>query len=294
MKIFFIGTVDFSYSMLEELIKNKAEIVGVATKDQSSFNADFKDLQPLCIKHKIDCFIVKDINSEDIITKIKSKNPDVIYCFGWSSLIKKPLLKLAPLGVVGYHPALLPQNRGRHPIIWALSLGLDYTGSTFFKMDEGADSGDILSQEKIKISKIDDAQTLYQKLIKSAKKQVIKITKDLEKDSFKLIKQNHKEANYWRKRNKKDGEIDFRMNAKNIYNLVRALTKPYVGSHLVYKNQEIKIWKSRIVKNNQKNIEAGKIIFVKDKKITVKCGKDAIILLEHEFMDMPKVGDYLI
>ena len=52
------------------------------------------------------------------------------------------------MGILGYHPSLLPFNRGRHPIIWALALGLKETGSTFFFMDENADTGDIVSQKK--------------------------------------------------------------------------------------------------------------------------------------------------
>ena len=63
-----------------------------------------------------------------------------------------------------FSPGLTPQNRGRHPIIWTLALGLCETGSTFFFMDEGADSGDILSQKKITILPEDNAGSLYQKL----------------------------------------------------------------------------------------------------------------------------------
>ena len=90
--------------------------------------------------------------------------PDAIYCFGWSHLLSQEVLRAAPLGCVGYHPALLPWNRGRHPIIWALALGLSQTGSTFFLMDEGADTGDILSQRTVPIEDEDDAGTLYEKL----------------------------------------------------------------------------------------------------------------------------------
>ena len=94
--------------------------------------------------------------------------PDVIFCFGWSRLIKKTLLNIAPLGVIGFHPALLPANRGRHPLIWSLILGLKESGSTFFFMDEGADSGDILSQLNVSISEMDDAGTLYVNVQSSA------------------------------------------------------------------------------------------------------------------------------
>jgi methionyl-tRNA formyltransferase len=63
------------------------------------------------------------------------------FCLGWSNLLKAEILKAAPLGVIGFHPAALPANRGRHPLIWALGLGLDETATTFFFMDKGADRG---------------------------------------------------------------------------------------------------------------------------------------------------------
>jgi methionyl-tRNA formyltransferase len=78
--------------------------------------------------------------SPEALTWIRAKVPDVIFCFGWSKLLKQKLLKLAPLEVVGFQPAALHANRGRHPVLWALVLGLYKTASTFFFMEEGRDS----------------------------------------------------------------------------------------------------------------------------------------------------------
>lgn len=78
-----------------------------------------------------------DINDNSSVKFIRECNPDIIYCFGWSQLIKSEILNIPKLGVIGNHPAELPKNRGRHPIIWALALGLKQTASTFFIMNEG-------------------------------------------------------------------------------------------------------------------------------------------------------------
>ena len=85
--------------------------------------------------------------------------------------IKKNILNLTPMGVLGFHPTKLPQNRGRHPLIWALALGLKKVPQHFF-MDEGADSGDILSQKDFDISHNDDAKTLYDKVVEIALEQI--------------------------------------------------------------------------------------------------------------------------
>jgi methionyl-tRNA formyltransferase len=278
MRIFFIGTVDFSFVALETLIKHGHRIVGVATKEASVFNSDFNDLTPLCIDQNIPYKHVNDINHEKNIAFIRQLNPEIIYCFGWSSLIKAELLSIPKIGVVGYHPALLPYNRGRHPIIWALALGLDQTGSTFFFMDEGADTGDIVSQEIIPISKTDTAYSLYSKIIDTAIPQILEFTKQFEQGVILSERQPSGVGNTWRKRGKSDGRIDFRMNSERIYNLVRALTKPYVGAHFECGNEDIKVFESRISDCDLPNIEPGKILEAENDWIKVKTADSAIWL----------------
>lgn len=294
MKIVFIGTVDLSLSALEKLIELKAEIVGVITKNKSKINSDFADLTPICRKAGLDVRYADNINSEEEIQWIKKRNPDVIFCLGWSALLKKRLLQIPKLGVIGYHPAELPRNRGRHPIIWALVLGLEKTGSTLFFMDEGADSGDILHQETVPITYTDDAQSLYDKLVQTALRQLDYIYPKLLTGVVARNKQDDTKANYWRKRSKADGLIDFRMTSSAIYNLVRALSKPYPGAHIVFKDREIKIWKASELANTDKNIEFGKVIAVSGRHIHVKCGENAIVILEHEFDRLPFEGEYII
>ena len=293
MKIMFIGTVEFSYKALKKLIELNAEIVGVCTKKKSDFNSDFKDLTPLCKKVDIPFKYVDDINSNENIDWIRSLSPDIIFCFGWSNLIKKDLLTLPKMGIVGYHPALLPKNRGRHPLIWALVLGLSDSGSTFFFMTEGADDGDILSQEKVEILYEDDAKSLYDKVSNIALRQIEDFLPKLQNNSFKTIKQNNDLANVWRKRGKVDGKIDFRMTSRAIYNLVRALTKPYVGAHVEYNEQDISIWNVEEVEFDQNNIEFGKVLENDGKSIVVKTYDKAIKIIDHGFKELPKVGEYL-
>ena len=294
MKILYIGSVLFSAKALEKLIDMKANIVGVITKKESKINADFFDLSTIAKKHNIPFLYTKNINNKEAIDFIKSKNPDVVYCFGWSQLISSEVLSIPKLGVIGFHPTQLPQNRGRHPIIWTLFLGLERTASTFFFMDEGADRGDILSQEIIKVNYEDDAKSLYDKITNTALNQIEVFTKQLEKGNFKRIPQDHSKANYWRKRSFPDGIIDFRMSSRAIYNLVRALTKPYVGADILYKGNYYKIWKSKEEVVNLPNIEPGKVLKVEDRKILVKCYENAIWLLEHEIKELPKEGEYIV
>jgi len=293
MRIVFIGSVEFSLRALERLVSLGADIVGICTLKESKFNADYVDLTSVGVAHGIPCLYADDINSPEALTWIKTKAPDVIFCFGWSKLLKQELLTLTPLGVVGFHPAALPSNRGRHPIIWSLVLGLDKTASTFFFMDAGADSGDILSQREILISDQDDARNLYNKVTEMALSQIEEFLPALSTGSAQRVKQSPLQANSWRKRGKTDGVIDWRMSAQSIHNLVRGLSKPYVGAHFLANGKEIKVWKTMLCRPVENNIEPGKILEYSTYGPVVKCGEGSICLIETDPTFDPMVGDYL-
>ncbi len=292
MKIFFIGTVGFSKKSLLKLIDLKAEIVGVATKSESQFNADHVDLSPICIKNNIPYKFIRDINSKENVVWIKELHPEVIFCFGWSNLLKKEILKLTPKGVIGFHPTRLPENRGRHPLIWAMVNGMSKSATTFFFMDEGADTGDILSQKEFEIDYEDQAKEVYKKVINNGLSQIQEFYFKLKNNTYQRIPQPI-ESNYWRKREKKDGKIDFRMSSFAIYNLVRALSTPYVGAHIEYEGKEVKIWQVKEVKDSRNYIEAGKVLKSSDKYILVKCYDGAIKIVAHEFEKLPIINQYL-
>jgi methionyl-tRNA formyltransferase len=293
MRIVFIGSVEFSLRALELLVALEAEIVGVCTLQESKFNTDHVDLRGFSESHGIQSLYFDDINSSEALSWIQGKSPDIIFCFGWSRLIKKDLLELAPLGVIGFHPALLPANRGRHPLIWALVLGLKKTGSTFFFMEPVADSGDILAQKEISIADQDDARVLYDKVTQTALIQITELLPQLASGSFQRSVQDKNLSNVWRKRGGADGQIDWRMSAQSIYNLVRGLSEPYVGAHFLLDGKEVKVWKTAIISDAPDNVEPGKVLFQSSHGTVIKCGIGAISLLVTEPELKEIVGRYL-
>ena len=107
------------------------------------------------------------------------------------------------------------------------------------------------------------------------------------------VKQDITQGNSWRKRNKNDGKIDFRMSSIAILNLVKALSKPYIGAHVELEEEEIKVWKAKDERINLINYEPGKIIDIEGNDLIVKTYDGAIRILEHEFNKLPLKGDYL-
>ena len=293
MRILFIGAVKFSARMLETLVDMDANIVGVCTLAESRFNADHVDLTEMANVSSIAVRYMPDINADESIEWIRMLAPDILFCFGWSRLIRQPLLNLAPLGVIGYHPAALPANRGRHPLIWALALGLEQTGSTFFFRDEGVDSGDILSQRMLIIQSADDAASLYERICTLAVEQLRELIPALKSGQYTRIPQAGVTTNYWRKRSQLDGLIDWRMSARAIHNLVRALSHPYPGAHFMSCGQEIKVWRTEVTTEPHLNFEPGKVLAVNDAFVTVKAGINAIQLLTINSTITLRVGDYL-
>lgn len=294
MRIIFIGAVEFSRRALKRLIDLDADIVGVVTKKESPFNSDFADLSVLSRKNGIPFKYVTDVNALDSLKWMKSLDPDVIFCFGFSQILKKGILSMAPGGVIGYHPAALPRNRGRHPLVWALALGLDKTASTFFFMDKTADSGDILDQREMAVRYRDDARSLYDRMTKTALKQIDYFLPRLEKGNFRRVRQDAPGTNYWRPRREEDGQVDFRMTSRAVYNLVRALTRPYAGAHVLYNGAKVKVWEAREAPSGAGNHEHGKVLRVRNGQILVKCYDNAILFTEHEFNTLPEEGEYLL
>lgn len=293
MRIVYIGCVKSSAIFLKKIFTlSSAQVTGVVTTRNSCINSDYVDLTPYC--NDVDIFYTENINDKNTVQFIRDKKPDVIYCFGWSRLIGKELLYMAPYGVIGYHPAEIPNNRGRHPIIWALALGLRSTASTFFKMDEGADTGDIISQEKVIISDEDDAGSLYDKLLVVGCRQIELFTYNMALGRLEYIKQEADKGNTWRKRGRSDGIIDWRMSCKGIYNLVRALTHPYVGASFVYAGREYRVWKVKYsITDEYYNIEYGKVLEVySDNHFFVKAGDGIVEVMDCDLVQLKK-GMYL-
>ncbi|MEL7798450.1 formyltransferase family protein [Idiomarina loihiensis] len=295
MKIGLIGCVQSSENALKTLLTiPNVQVAAVVTRKSSQFNNDFCDLSSICEDENISYHYENPKEKELSTEFLKKFDLDVIYCIGWSYLLDEELFSMPPLGVIGFHPAKLPQNRGRHPIIWALALGLSETASTFFKIDNGVDSGPILSQEVINIERNDDANSLYDKVMRVAEKQIVEFTAALAEGKAEFIEQDEVEATYWRKRSRKDGFIDFRMSAEAIYNLVRALAPPYPCAEFLYSDVYYKVPKSELINSGYpKNIEPGRVLKVSEKDLLVKTEGEGAIWLRDVDSHTIQIGDYL-
>lgn len=294
MRIVLIGCVQSSEYFLNLLISHGYSPVGVVTKSDSAVNSDFVDLMPICEEFNIPCIHVSNANDAESAAFIRQCEPDLIYCFGWSQLIKRPVLEIPKIGSVGFHPAKLPNNRGRHPLIWVLALGLPETASSFFMMDEQADTGAIISQETVPIAYEDTASTLYDKILQVAGQQVLSFTRDFAHGTVRFHAQPNA-GNAWRKRSVQDGKIDWRMSGRAIYNLVRALTRPYPGAFFTKDGNPVSVWKvEELPMDGVENIECGKVLSVKSSSDFYVKAYDAVIHILECTPVILEEGEYLL
>lgn len=295
LRVAFIGCVGSSKVVLQTLLSlppSLCEVVAIVTMRSTALNSDHVDLDGLA--PGVPLLHVED--APDATRQagwLRERRPDLVFCVGWSRLLGDEVLKVAPRGVVGFHPTALPANRGRHPLVWALALGLDRTASSFFLMDAGADSGPLLSQLPVDIDRDDDAASLYAKVLALLPHQVESIVRGLADGSLTPQPQDASRATYWRKRNADDGRIDWRMDASGVRNLVRALARPYPGAHFMHQGRAVKVWKCDELSEGPPNAEPGKVLAVEGRRITVRCGRGSVRLTDHELDTLPANGDHL-
>ncbi|MFH0966851.1 MAG: formyltransferase family protein, partial [Methanobacteriota archaeon] len=99
----------------------------------------------------------------ETLNAIRDLKPDMAISLYFGYIFRKPFLDNFPLGCINLHPAYLPYNRGAYPNVWSI---IDKTpaGATIHYVNEGVDSGDIISQKKIVTNITDTGETLHHRL----------------------------------------------------------------------------------------------------------------------------------
>ncbi len=230
-------TRDGHYALETLLKKGKSvdEIISCSV-DRAESVSDYVCFERLAEKFKLKLVYTEDINS--LTEEFVLKKPNVIIVNGWSQLLDKELLKTAKNGCVGTHPALLPKNRGRAPIAWHFINEEKYGGITLFYLEATCDSGPIIDQIKFRIKDEDTASDYYHKIMKFGAALLLKNFDTIVDGSArrKAIPQDHAKATYLLKRRPRDSRIDFNdKNAREIHNLVRAVSDVYPLANFDYK-----------------------------------------------------------
>lgn len=244
MKFAFVTCVQIGLSCMEAIyeIGEQLDLIISIPDEKAKKKSGRIYVDDFANKNKIPLVKTNHINDEKAIKAIKDFEIDWLFIIGWSQIASKDVINAPHLGAIGAHPTLLPEGRGRAAIPWAIIKGLDKTGVTFFKMDEGVDTGLILGQEIVPITPKETASTLYTKVNDAHEILIKKLFVALKENQLVGENQDESKATYWEGRKPKDGELHSNMHLLEVDRLVRATTKPYPGAFICIENKKIIIW----------------------------------------------------
>jgi len=246
MKIILFGEDGFSSIVLQSLIEEKHNILGVFCPFYN--NKIHIKLSKICEKNNISFKITSDFSSDVFINEITSLQPDVGVICHFQKLIKKELINIPKYGFINLHPSLLPKYRGMSPQHWPIINGDNETGITVHFVDENTDTGDIISQVKIPIGKDEYVFELQNKM-KPIYSTIVKESIDviLKEDKTKYVKQNHLKGSYYKKLKEDHLKININKSYIDAYNLIKGVSFPYPGARL----DNLIIWKVIPVVDNK-------------------------------------------
>ena len=267
---------------LEAAAESGAEIVGVVTlpgpvDPNRSGQCAFDE-----VATRLDASLIetRDINSLETLNSIRELTPELIFVVGWSQLVRDSFIKLAPEGVFGMHPTLLPRHRGRAPIPWAILAGLARTGVTLFEIvDATADSGEIVGQVVLDIAPDETATTLFQRLAEAHVQLTRELVPGLVARTAPRIPQDPSRSSSWPKRIPADGIIDWETRAPYLYDWVRAQTRPYPGAFTFLGDEKVIVWGARPI-DLEGSVAAGTIVELSSAGPVVACGEGGLVLEE--------------
>jgi methionyl-tRNA formyltransferase len=221
-----------------------------------------------------------DINDSATLDAIRRLAPDSIFVVGWSQLVRDELIALAPQGVFGMHPTLLPRHRGRAPVPWAILSGLAATGVTLFEIvDPTADSGPVVGQVEVAVHPDDTATTLYERLAEAHEELMRQYVPALIRGDAPRLPQDESRASAWPKRTPSDGIIDWNTRAPYLYDWVRAQTRPYPGAYTFLDDTRVVVWRASAVPDTPPGA-AGQVVEERESGVVVACGEGGLLLEE--------------
>jgi methionyl-tRNA formyltransferase len=287
LRIVFMGTPEFAVAILDSIIKNNYEVVGVITAaDKPAGRGQklkYSAVKEYALAHNLNLLQPTNLKDETFLATLKALNANlqVVVAF---RMLPKVVWEMPSLGTFNLHASLLPNYRGAAPINWAIINGETETGVTTFFIDDKIDTGAMILNATITINQEENAGQLHDRLMQLGSETVIKTLTLIEKDNVSLtIQTENPDIKTAYKLNKENCKIDWTMSGVAIHNLIRGLS-PYPAAWCFFsdKNEEwtIKIYEASLLSESH-DFELGKIICTKkEMKIAVEDGFIQIVSLQ--------------
>ncbi len=235
------------HACLDVLLRRGRRPVLVAThRDLPEEARWFPSVAELARAHGIEPVVIDNPLDPAAITRVRIAAPDLLFSFYYRTLLPAEMLAVPRLGAFNMHGSLLPKYRGRAPVNWAVLKGETRTGATLHVMTERADRGAIVDQEAVPIGSDDTAIDVQKRVTAAAAAILERRLEELEAGSAKATPQDETRATRFGRRRPEDGRIDWSRPAKEVHDLVRAVTHPYPGAFTDLFGAKTFVWRSRL------------------------------------------------
>lgn len=230
MRVLYFGTPEFAASILQDLVEAHIDIAAIVTKPDTPQGRMLKLNSP-AVKKRAELLlphvpILQPVkcSTPECIEVLKSYNADLFIVVAYGEILSQAVLDLPKLGCVNVHASLLPALRGAAPIQRALMRGDAETGISIIRLVKKMDAGNILHVEKMAIPLEMHAQELEEALAKLGTKALLQVIGDIKAGTLHEVVQDETKVTFADKITTDECRIDWTRPAKEVYNLIRAVS----------------------------------------------------------------------
>lgn len=277
LRIIFMGTPEFAVGILDTIIKNNYDVVGVITAaDKPAGRGQkikYSAVKEYALANNLTLLQPTNLKDESFLAELKALNANLQIVVAFR-MLPKVVWEMPSLGTFNLHASLLPNYRGAAPINWAIINGETTSGVTTFFIDDKIDTGAMILNSEIAIEPEENAGQLHDRLMLLGSETVIDTLKVIENGNVTTtIQKDDAEIKTAYKLNKENCKIDWTKSGDEIINLIRGLSPhPASWCFLKDKNEElsIKIYEAKLVLEPH-SYEVGSLISSKKEiKIAIK------------------------
>lgn len=300
LRIVFMGTPEFAVGILDTIIKNNFDVVGVITATDKPAGRGqkikYSAVKEYALEKGLKILQPSNLKDESFLAELKALNANLQIVVAFR-MLPKVVWEMPALGTFNLHASLLPDYRGAAPINWAIINGETKTGVTTFFIDDKIDTGAMILSKETTINKEENAGQLHDRLMQIGSETVIATLHLIEsKKVITTIQEDNEGIKTAYKLNKDNCKIDWNQSAENIYNLIRGLS-PYPAAWCYFKDNDteynVKIYESKIVSEPHSNPIGSLICTKKQIKIAIHDGYLEILNLQFPGKKRMKASELL-
>ena len=295
-----MGTPDFAVGILDSILKNNYEVVGVITATDKPAGRGqkikYSAIKEYAMVNNLNLLQPTNLKDEDFISELRSLNANlqVVVAF---RMLPKVVWEMPQFGTFNLHASLLPDYRGAAPINWAIINGDIKTGVTTFFIDDKIDTGAMILSKEIEIASDENAGSLHDRLMILGSETVVETLNLIANQNVATkiqVESDHLKSAH--KLNKENCKINWKESGESIYNLIRGLS-PYPAAWFLLNDNEkelnVKVYDAKWI-NESHDLTIGSIISDKNSlKVAVQNGFIELLELQMPGKKKMNVKDIL-